>query len=108
MTRRLRVMTYNIHRGRGIDRRLDLGRIAAVIASFEPDIVALQEVDIGRLRSGRIDQAHELASRLAMDMVFAPNIVWSTSERYGLATLTRLPIRSTRHLKLPIRHQSEP
>ena len=108
MPRRVRVMTYNIHRGRGIDGRLDLGRIAAVISSFDPDIVALQEVDCGRERSGRVDQAHELAQRLAMDMVFVPNIEWSESERYGIATLTRLPIKSTRQLRLPQHHKSEP
>ena len=74
--RRLRVMTYNIHRGRGVDRRIDLGRIADVVASFEPDVVALQEVDIGRKRSGRVDQAGELGKRLGMEVVFCPCIEW--------------------------------
>ncbi|HEU4615482.1 MAG TPA: endonuclease/exonuclease/phosphatase family protein [Kofleriaceae bacterium] len=106
--RRLRAMTYNIHRGRGVDRKLDLGRIAAVIASFDPDVVALQEVDIGRKRSGRVDQAAELASRLGMEMVFAPNIEYADGERYGMATLTRLPLRSSRQIKLPQRYRSEP
>jgi endonuclease/exonuclease/phosphatase family metal-dependent hydrolase len=106
--RRLRAMTYNIHRGRGVDRKLDLGRIAAVIASFDPDVVALQEVDIGRKRSGRVDQAADLASRLGMEMVFAPNIEYADGERYGMATLTRLPIRSSRQIKLPQRYRSEP
>ena len=106
--RRLRVMTYNIHRGRGVDWKVDLGRTADVIKSFDPDVVALQEVDIGRKRSGRIDQPTELAKRLAMDMVFAPNIEYENGERYGLATLTKLPIRDTRHLRLPIHYRSEP
>ena len=43
-----------------------------------------------------------------MDMVFAPNIVWSETERYGIATLTKLPIKSSRHLKLPVQYRSEP
>jgi endonuclease/exonuclease/phosphatase family metal-dependent hydrolase len=106
--RRLRVMTYNILRGRGVDWKVDLGRTADVIKSFDPDVVALQEVDIGRKRSGRIDQPTELAKRLAMDMVFAPNIEYASGERYGLATLTKLPIRDTRHLRLPIHYRSEP
>jgi endonuclease/exonuclease/phosphatase family metal-dependent hydrolase len=101
-------MTYNIHRGRGIDWKLDLGRIADVITSFEPDVVALQEVDIGRKRSARVDQPTELANRLGMEMVFVPNIEYSDTERYGLATLTKLPIRSNRHIRLPIRYRSEP
>ena len=106
--RRLRVMTYNIHRGRGVDWKVDLGRIAAVVASYNPDVVALQEVDIGRKRSGRIDQATDLAKRLGMEMVFAPNVEYSDSERYGIATLTKLPIQSSRHLKLPLQYRSEP
>jgi endonuclease/exonuclease/phosphatase family metal-dependent hydrolase len=106
--RRLRVMTYNIHRGRGVDWKVDLGRTADVIASYAPDVVTLQEVDIGRKRSGRIDQAHELANRLGLEMVFAPNLEWSNSERYGIATLTKLPIASSRQLKLPLQYRSEP
>src|SRR5262245_54213787 len=106
--RRLRAMTYNIHRGRGVDWKVDLGRIAEVIASYGPDVVALQEVDIGRKGSYRKDQADELAKRLGMEMVFAPNMEWSDSERYGLATLTKLPLRQARQIKLPLRYDSEP
>src|SRR5262245_10956716 len=107
--RRLRMMTYNIHRGRGVDWRVDLGRIADVIASYDPQVVAVQEVDVGRRRSGRIDQADELANRLGMEMRFAPNLEWANGERYGIATLTKLPIRESRHLKLPVHHyRSEP
>jgi endonuclease/exonuclease/phosphatase family metal-dependent hydrolase len=106
--RRLRVMTYNIHRGRGVDLKVDLGRTAAVIESYAPDVVTLQEVDIGRKRSGNVDQAAELANRLGMEMLFAPNIEWGDGERYGIATLTKLPIRSSRHLKLPLQYRSEP
>jgi endonuclease/exonuclease/phosphatase family metal-dependent hydrolase len=101
-------MTYNIHRGRGIDFKLDLGRIAAVIQSYDPDVVTLQEVDIGRRKTGRIDQANDLSKRLGMEMVFAPNVEYSDSERYGIATLTKLPIQSSRHLKLPLQYRSEP
>jgi endonuclease/exonuclease/phosphatase family metal-dependent hydrolase len=67
-------MTYNMHSGRGTDDRYDLGRVADVIGSYNPDIVALQEVDVGRLRSGSVDQASELGARLGMDMHFAPAI----------------------------------
>jgi endonuclease/exonuclease/phosphatase family metal-dependent hydrolase len=106
--RRLRVMTYNIHCGRGFDRKLDLGRTAAVIEAYSPDVVALQEVDIGCKRSNCVDQAQELARRLGMEMRFAPNLEWSETERYGIATLTKLPIRSSRQLKLPLQFRSEP
>ncbi len=106
---RLRVMTYNMHSGRGTDDRYDLGRVAAVIASFAPDVLALQEVDVGRVRSGAIDQAEELGRRLGMDVRFAPAIERG-AERYGIATLSRIPIRSARKIFLPAARQlrSEP
>jgi endonuclease/exonuclease/phosphatase family metal-dependent hydrolase len=97
---RLRVMTYNMHSGRGTDDRYDIGRIADVVGSFDPDIVALQEVDVGRMRSGSIDQASELGVRLGMEVHFAPAIERG-NERYGIATLTRLPMLGARKIFLP-------
>ena len=38
------VASYNIHRGVGLDRRLDLDRVAEVIREISPDIIGLQEV----------------------------------------------------------------
>ncbi|HUS67892.1 MAG TPA: endonuclease/exonuclease/phosphatase family protein [Kofleriaceae bacterium] len=106
----LRVMTYNIRNGRGTDDRIDLDRIAEVIASFDPDVLALQEVDCGRQRSGALDQAGELARRLGMEASFAA-CVEDGSERYGIATLSRLPLVSARQVMLPHRagaRRSEP
>jgi endonuclease/exonuclease/phosphatase family metal-dependent hydrolase len=109
-TRRLRVMTYNIRAGRGIDDRIDLGRTAGVIASFEPDVVALQEVDCGQPRSGSVDQASELGTRLGLQASFAA-CVEQGSGRTGIATLTRLPLVATEQVELPYRagaRRSEP
>ena len=97
---RLRVMTYNMHSGRGTDARYDLGRVADVIASYEPDIVALQEVDVGRLRTEAVDQAAELGKRLGMEAHFAPAIERG-AERYGIATLTTLRTIEARKIFLP-------
>jgi endonuclease/exonuclease/phosphatase family metal-dependent hydrolase len=95
-------MTYNIRCGRGSDDRIDLGRIADVIASFRPDAVALQEVDCGQERSGSVDQAGELARRLGMEPSFATCIERGAG-RYGIATLSHLPILDTRQVSLPHR-----
>jgi endonuclease/exonuclease/phosphatase family metal-dependent hydrolase len=43
--RSVRILTWNIHKGIGADRRYDLGRIIDLTRRHEPDIVALQEVD---------------------------------------------------------------
>lgn len=99
--RHVRVMTYNIHAARGVDGKLDLARVAEVIRSSDVDLVALQEVDVGRVRSGEVDQAHVLADSLGMKAVFAPCIEEGEG-RYGIATLTRLPLLESRQIVLPI------
>ena len=85
-----RIMTYNVHRCVGVDRRLDVGRVAAVIAQRQPDIVALQELDVCRARTGVVDQAHAIAQRLGMHFHF--NAAFTVEEeRYGDAILTAAP-----------------
>ena len=51
----LRVMTYNIHHGEGLDGRVDTARIAELIKQERADIVALQEVDKGVRRTALRD-----------------------------------------------------
>ena len=95
-----RLMTYNVHRCVGVDRRLDVDRISAVIAEHEPDIVCLQELDVGRARTGGFDQAHEIAERLEMSFHFHP-AMRVEEELYGDAILTHLPERLIRAGALP-------
>ena len=87
-----RLLTYKVHRCVGVDRRLDVGRIAAVIAEHEPDIVCLQELDVGRARTGLVDQASAIAERLAMTFHFHAAMTVETEE-YGDAILTLRPER---------------
>lgn len=95
-----RILTYNVHRCVGVDRRLDVGRVAEVIASQAPDIVALQELDVGRARTGGVDQAHRLAERLGMAFHF--NAALRVEEElYGDAILTVLPERLVKAGPLP-------
>jgi len=94
-------MTYNVHGCVGVDRRLDVGRVAAVIAQSRPDIVVLQELDVGRARSGGEDQAHAIASRLGMTFHFNPAMNLA-DERYGDAILTALPMRLVKCGALPL------
>ncbi|MET0273359.1 MAG: endonuclease/exonuclease/phosphatase family protein [Phenylobacterium sp.] len=85
-----RIVTYNVHRCVGNDRRLDVARIAEVLARLEPDIVALQELDVGRRRTGHVDQAHEIAQRLDMACHFHAALKVE-EELYGDAILTAYP-----------------
>ena len=56
----LRIMSYNIRNGRGMDEVTDLGRIAEAIRKVAPDVVAVQEVDSVTGRSGGIDVLRRL------------------------------------------------
>ena len=96
----LRIMTYNVHSCIGTDGKLSPARIARVIAKHRPDIVALQELDHGRVRTGGVDQAHQIANLLDMDHHFHPAI-HIEEERYGDAILTHLPMRLVRAAALP-------
>lgn len=93
-------MTYNVHRCVGVDRRLDPGRVAAVIAQCRPDVVALQELDVGRARTGAVDQAHAIAARLGMYVHFHAALQVE-EERYGDAILTAAPHRVIKAGPLP-------
>lgn len=98
--RSLRLLTYNVHRCLGTDDVLSPQRIADVIAACEPDIVALQELDVNRPRTGGIDQAVVIANALRMSAHFHPAIQ-VMEEQYGDAILTALPSRVVRGGRLP-------
>jgi endonuclease/exonuclease/phosphatase family metal-dependent hydrolase len=95
----LRVMTFNIAAGNG-----DLARIAATIRRENPDLVALQEVDVHwGTRSSFADQARELGAQLGMEARFAPiyRVPGADSSaprrEYGVALLSRFPIATWRN-----------
>src|SRR5213075_966722 len=79
-----RILTYNFHRCVGTDRKLDVARVA--------DDIALQELDVGRMRTGNVDQAHLIAEQL--EMTFHFNAAMKVEEElYGDAILTCYPER---------------
>lgn len=90
------VATWNIHHGRGLDDLVDVARIADELRATGADIVALQEVDVGVARSGRIDIPAELAQRLSMTSVFGKNIDYQGGD-YGNAILSRFPVEEAKN-----------
>ncbi len=100
-TMSLRVLTYNTHACEGMDGRVSPRRIARVIAARSPDIVALQELDLGRRRSRSEDQAALIARAVEMHVVFCPTVTVG-EEHYGHALLSRWPIEVVRRGLLPV------
>ena len=95
-----RLLTYNVHGCRGTDGQMSPRRIVEVIAATGADVVALQEVDFNRRRSGYTHQAEIIAAQLSMDFHFNP--AWHLAdEELGDAVLSRLPFRLMRAGALP-------
>ena len=98
----LRVLSYNIHRAIGVDRRFLPERIAEIIAHHNADLVLLQEVDVGVPRSRELNLAEVLAERLGYPHHALGLNVRLKKGMYGNATLSRYPILRTRNIDLTI------
>lgn len=99
---RLRILTYNIHRAIGVDRRFRPDRIADILYHHDADLVLLQEVDDGVPRSDRLDLAKKLAQLVDYPHYAVGHNVSLRTGRYGNATLSRFPIERERNIDLTI------
>ena len=99
---KLRIITYNIHRAIGLDRRYQPERIIKILADHDADIILLQEVDEGAPRSKEQDMAREIAAELGFEHYAAGHNVSLRKGRYGNATLSRYPIMRERNIDLTI------
>jgi endonuclease/exonuclease/phosphatase family metal-dependent hydrolase len=100
MASTIRLVTYNVHKCRGWDRRVSPERIARVLAPFDADCIALQEVVDGS-PVGCPNQAQEICGALGgkYEVAFGRNRELRGSN-YGNATLTRLPIESSENYNI--------
>jgi endonuclease/exonuclease/phosphatase family metal-dependent hydrolase len=99
---RFRIVSYNIHRAIGVDRRFRPGRIVEILSHHAPDVVLLQEVDEGVPRSRELNLARHLAEDLGFSHFAVGHNVSLRKGRYGNATLSRFPILRERNIDLTI------
>jgi len=97
---RVTVLSYNIHHGAGMDRKLDLKRIGEIIKRVNPDIVALQEVEDKTSRTGKVDQPKFLGEMTGLKHAFGKAISFAGGG-YGNAILSRFPIKNLKNHPLP-------
>jgi len=97
-----KVLTYNIHRAIGVDRRFRPGRIVEILAHHDADLVLLQEVDEGAPRSRELDLARELAGVAGYPHVAAGYNVSLRKGRYGNALLSKWPLVIHRNIDLTV------
>jgi endonuclease/exonuclease/phosphatase family metal-dependent hydrolase len=94
-------MSYNIHIGNPPSKPglIDMDAIIKTIKTEDPDLIALQEVDVNTARSGKINQAEIIARKLGMNFYFAKTIDHDGGD-YGVTILSKYPISETKTHRL--------
>ncbi|MDR0559545.1 MAG: endonuclease/exonuclease/phosphatase family protein [Prevotellaceae bacterium] len=100
----LRIMCYNVHNFVGMDGQRNYQRIADVINSVAPDVVAIQEADSTTRRSAGVYTLKEVAERTDMFAVYAPAIEYQGG-KYGVGILSKTPPVAVKQYALPGREE---
>jgi endonuclease/exonuclease/phosphatase family metal-dependent hydrolase len=85
----IRIATYNVHRCRGMDRRVIPARIVDVLRDIDADVIALQEV-VGAGPAGA-GHAEEIGAGLGMGWVMTC-VRMLRQHQFGNVVLSRYPI----------------
>lgn len=113
--RLLTIATWNLLHGLSLRTgRVELALAAEVLSGLSADVIALQEVDRAQRRTGEVDQGAWLAAELGWSCAFAPALLgdpdrgWQEvpsddpgGPAYGIALLSRFPLRRLRRTSLP-------
>jgi endonuclease/exonuclease/phosphatase family metal-dependent hydrolase len=97
----IRVATFNIRHGADGSGRVSLRSLARACAALDADVLGLQEVDRGRVRSKLRDQSRVVARRVGGDRVFGPALRRGAIGAYGNALVARGVITEAEIVPLP-------
>jgi endonuclease/exonuclease/phosphatase family metal-dependent hydrolase len=103
---KFRIVTYNVHKCVGIDRRLDPARIVSVLKEINADIVALQEVLCVHGGVSEDDQAHFIARELGFNYCMGHNRELRGGV-YGNLALSRFPLLGSENHDISVAGREE-
>lgn len=94
-----KIVNWNIRHGLGRDGKIDIKRVAELLAEFDADFYTIQEVDRFMPRSERVDQLSYIANTLGYHSHFVQT-VWVRTGEYGIATFSKEPILNKKEFRL--------
>jgi endonuclease/exonuclease/phosphatase family metal-dependent hydrolase len=97
-THQVKLLTYNIHFGVGMDDKLNLERLVQNILVEDPDIIGMEEVENGRITSEGVDMAQWFARALGMHYYYYPAV---NEHAFGVAIFSKYPILNITAYNLP-------
>src|SRR5262245_60298479 len=103
---KFRIVTYNVHKCVGLDRRLNPARIVRVLKEIDADVVALQEVHCIQGRNSEDDQAHFIARELGFHYCMGHTRKLKGGI-YGNLVLSRLPLLSSENHDISVLGREE-
>lgn len=98
----LKVITFNIAHGRGMDGNVDIDRQAKLINSYKPDIVFLQEIDMYTKRAGNMNQIREFSKKVYLPYCSMETNITLEDGYYGDGIISRFPISFSTNYLMPL------
>ncbi len=98
----IKIITFNIAHGKGVDGIIDIDRQAELINSYKPDIVFLQEIDMYTKRAGKINQIREFSKKVYLQYCSMESNITLEDGYYGDGIISRFPISFSVNYLMPL------
>lgn len=98
----LKIITFNIAHGKGMDGKVDIARQAELIKKYQPDIVFLQEIDMYTKRAGEVNQIREFSKQLGLLYCSMESNITLEEGYYGDGIISRFPITFSTNYLMPL------
>ena len=98
----LKIITFNIAHGKGMDGKIDIERQAKAIEQYRPDIVFLQETDMYTKRAGERNQIREFSKLIGLYYCSMESNITLEEGYYGDGIISRFPISFSTNYLMPL------
>lgn len=98
----VKIITFNVAHGRGMDNIIDIERQANLIKEYKPDIIFLQEVDMYTKKAGEVNQIREFAKKVGMYYCSMESNITLEDGYYGDGIISRFLISFSANYLMPL------